>query len=97
VRVQLVLALFARVVLHELSHALTVRRYHICKRDITLLPIVGLAPLERIPETRPRNFGLPWYGPLSTWLTTRGMPDLARSERGTSGRYPACRQGVGAR
>ena len=52
--VSFVLAIFVCVILHELGHALTAKRFRIKTREISILPIGGLAQLESIPE-KPRE------------------------------------------
>lgn len=69
----LIMAFFVCVVLHELGHSLTARRYGVRTPRILLMPIGGMAEMDRIPRQPSAELLITIAGPAVNFALAAGL------------------------
>ncbi len=80
-----ILSIFGCVVLHELGHALTAKRFGCKTQDIILLPIGGIARMEKIPEKPSQELAVAFAGPFVNVLNVLILLPLIRQQLNSDG------------
>lgn len=77
IQVAFIVAFFACVLAHELAHALVARRFACVTREIVLLPIGGIAQMERIPQRPAHELLVAGVGPLASLAIALALAAVA--------------------
>ena len=82
ISIGLTVAFFVCVVLHELGHSLTARRFGVRVPRILLMPIGGMAEFDRIPRQPAAEFVITINGPLVNFAIALGLWAVVGLPRG---------------
>ena len=84
--VMFILAVFACVALHEFGHALMAARFGIQAKEIVLLPIGGIASIEKFPENPRQELAISIAGRVACHPGRKRQPPSVRNILNNRGR-----------
>jgi Zn-dependent protease len=73
-----IVIVFATIVFHELAHAAVARRYGIVTRSILLLPIGGVASMDRVPDLPSQELRVALAGPMASGTVAAALYAVLR-------------------